>query len=488
MFAFGQLYLAGQAGAIGALYWYASQMEADAVVSLGPVGDLRAREEPMVLWAVVLASALCFAASAWFQYAARNIVFDIAEEEIARGLGDVIRFARRLPDARVPLASRLLISGGLKSVSGGCRSGGMTVALLLVAVAPIVAGITAGVAMFWIDPVLTTLIMVALVLWSPSLYPLALKALKISTSRGRENQLFTRESRALLESPSATIPGPWESALKVAKVSLGKRRVSNEMSFTVQIGATVIGAVAAYYLASGLMSGRGEWPVFLAYLAIMRVAVNGLFAGPQTVAVVSRFYPQTALYVNFMRSAVQVDASALGRVQKGDAVSLGTLPNGSEVTVPSGHRIALASLADRPLIQAALLDATETRTRLSLNSEWLDVAAARSPAPDAPIALVEYAALATMARSDARAFLGAFATSVVLIVYRDVETVGAFDETQVITVFGGVLTASAALPTADSRAILESFTRACLKEREKAEKATAVSDDDELEDEEMMGE
>ena len=485
MFVLGQLSLGGQAGAIGTLYWYATQMQADAVLSLGPFGDaLRVREEPLLLWAVVAVSAVCFAASAWFQFRSRNIVYGIAEEEIARGLGQLVGFARRLPDPRAPLASRLLSEGGLNAINEGCKMGGMTISLLYVALPSVVGGTVAVAAMLWIDPLLTALIVVALVLWSPSLYPLALQSLKVATSRGRENQAFKREARVLLESPSDSIPERWESALKVAEVSLGKRRIMNQMTLRVQIGVTLIGSVSAFYLASGLMSGRGEWPIFLAYLAITRVALNGCFTAPQTFAMVSRFYPRTATYVLFMRSASLIESTSLGHVTNGDAMTLGRLPSGAAVSVRSGQRVALATLADRSALQVALLAASETSAGLPLKTVWLDGAPTPSATDkDVPIALLEYDTLAAMSPREAQSLLRALEDSATLIVYRDGTKIGAFEESQLITVIDGALTASVSMDTAESRTVLASFAEARTASEAKAVSATDDSTDDVVEQE-----
>ena len=106
--ALGQLSFAAQAAALGVLYWYGAQTQADAVVSFEPLGiELRAREDLLVLWAVAGTSAMCFLGSSFLLYLSENAAVGVGEESLARRLSDVVRVARRLPDPRAPAASCL---------------------------------------------------------------------------------------------------------------------------------------------------------------------------------------------------------------------------------------------------------------------------------------------------------------------------------------------------------------------------------------------
>lgn len=462
VFALGQLSLSSQAAAIFTLYWYAEKTQSDAVVSLSALGiELRAREDPMLLLIVVAASVICFLASAGFVYISRSMVLSLGQEEVACGLTQLIGIARRLPDPRAPVASEFFIRGGLKKVDAGCKMGGMATVILLNVVTPVVGGVVAVGVLVWIDAVLTTMIVIAAVLWSTLLYPLTQRQLMFARSRGREGKAFKEEARALLQAPPSTAtPEKLDSAVRVAEVFLGRRRVTNEMVFVLQIGVTLIGALAAFYLATSIMGGSGDWPIFIVYLGGLRIALGGCFAAPRTFGIVSRFYPNLSLFVRFLQSAAKIDREVLGHVRNGDAVMLGSLPDGTEVSIRSGDRLALATLNARPELDLAFLRARAADTGCPLATAHLDAADLPSQKRDIPIAVMEVGTLTQMGTAAADAFLHELRDSVALIVYRDTTHVGTFGERHLIVVDGGAITTFVPLGVAESRAALERFAGA----------------------------
>ena len=490
VFGLGQLYLAGQAAAIFTLYWYAEQAQSDALVSLRALGiELRAREDPMLLLIVVAVSVVCFLASNGVLYLSRSMVIGVGEEDVALGLTQLIGIARRLPDPRAPVASQLLIRDGLKKVNAGCRMGGIATVLLLNAVTPVVGGVVAVGALLWIDAVLTTMIVIGAALWSTLLYPLTQRQLRFALSRGREGAAFKEEARALLQSPSTAIPEKLDSAVRIAEVYLGRRRVMNEMRLVLQIGATLIGALAAFYLATGIMGGGGDWPIFIVYLGGLRIALSGCFAAPRTLGAVSRFYPQLASFVRFLQSAAQIDREELGHVRNGDAVMLGSLPDATEVSARSGDLLALATLDTRQTLESVFLQARAAGTGQPLARTWVETAALSARAcDDNPIAVVDVGTLAQMEKPAALSFLQGLQDSVSVILHRDEAQVGAFGERHLIVVVEGAITASVPLGTAESRAALESFAELRRSKSnakpDDAHEAEAGADDDRDEDEE----
>ena len=193
----GQLSLGVQAGALLLLYWYAEQAQADAVVSLGPLGlEWRAREDFWLLAGVVAASGVGFAASGALLHGAQRVFIRIGEEEMARCLREMVRYARRLPDPRAPAASRILLESGLTAVTQGCRYADQSIVTILGAVAPVIAGAVAGVALLVIDPVLTGMILVVVAFWCLLLYPLMMRQVAIFDRMARGQRAFREESEA----------------------------------------------------------------------------------------------------------------------------------------------------------------------------------------------------------------------------------------------------------------------------------------------------
>lgn len=302
-FALGQLSVAAQAAALGMLYWYSEQAQADAVVRLAPLGvELRAREDLSLLWAVVAGSAICFLASAGLLCLSRNAVVRLGQADLACNLTGIIRMGRRLPDPRAPDASRIFLAGGIKKVTAACQTGAIAMVVLLNVVTPIVGGLAAGMVLLIVDPLLTALLAVTALLWCGFLYPLMLRQVKLANSRGKENLTFRNESRALLES-SVPLPETLASAAAVAETHLGRFRAVNAMTAVLDAGVAVIGTVAALYLAYRIIGGGSDWPIFIVYLGGLRVALQGCFAVPKGAGVVSRYYPELVVLVQFLRSA-----------------------------------------------------------------------------------------------------------------------------------------------------------------------------------------
>ena len=469
VFGFGQISLAAQGAAIFTLYWYAQRAQSNAIVSIGPF-EMGSRA-PAMLWTVVILSAICFLVSSGFLYLSRSMVLAVGEDNIGRGLTEIVGIARRLPDPRAPEASRIAVEVGLKKVNRGCRLGAMATVILINAVTPLVGGIVAGGALLVIEPGLTLIIAVGAVVWSTFLYPLTIRQVQFASRRGREDTAFKEESQALLKSPSLGMPEKMNSAVRLAEVFLGRRRVVVEMAFLLEIGGTIIGAAAAFYMASKIMAGGAEWPIFIVYVGGLRVALAGYFAGPRTFGVVSRFYPQLIVFIQFAQSAARIDRRDLGAAADGAAIVLGTLPNGAAVTARGGDRIALATSAKPEAVQVAFLEARDSETERPLATTWVQSAdASESRSIDPPIRFVEFAMLAGMDRSVALEFLEGMGDGVTLIAYRDESQVGAFGERTLMTINSETPTASVPLGTLESAAALETF----VEHRERALKAEAA--------------
>ena len=333
---------------------------------------------------------------------------------------------------------------------------------LLGAVTPLIGGVGAGAVLMVIDPILTSVLAIAAALWSVLLYPFMRRQLKINDRMIQGKRDFALESRALLEaSPATDVPEPLRSAVRLAEVTIGRRRMANAMKLVLQIGVAVIATLAALYLAHRIMNGGGDWPVFIVYLGGLRIALNGGFAVPRSAGQVSRFYPRLLVLIRFIQSAGQIDVETLGRAGAGDRVSLGSLPDGTDISARGGDRIALATLVKPLAVRGAFLQASAANSGLPIAAAWVKPADLSTDTDrDASILLVDYEDLALMETAEAQAWLAQIDDRVVAIVYRDKTPVGAFGEPHLVVVDDDGLTASVALGTAESDAALESFTEA----------------------------
>ena len=461
VFVLSLFYVASQAAAVYALYWYAQQMQTDGVLSIQPLGiEWRAREEPVLLWVAITASAVCFITSASCYFLSRSLVMALVEKDLARGFTALVGFARRLPDPRAPVASRLVADWGKKGPISGCRFGALTALKFCEAVPPIVGAVGALGVLLWVDPALTILVLVAALLWSTLLYPLTHRAVRFANKKRHARAMFSAEAKEWLRLPSSSpVPAALKSAFPLAQSFLGKRRVSNEMKLLVVVGATICVAVAALFVAHSLMTRGSDWPRFVVYVGGLRLALAGFFQVTQTFASVSRFYPEIAAFVMFVQSAKRLNEDGLGFAQAGDAVVLGSLPDGRDVCVKCGDRIAVATVSEKLELQLAFICVRTAQSGHPLATAYLDTFATSStPAP--PIVIVDADALGAMARPAALTWLEELKDSVTLITYRVAAKVSAFEEHQLIVVDGGAITSFVPLGM-ESRAVLETYTNTC---------------------------
>ena len=457
----GQLSLGAQAGALLLLYWYADQAQADAVVSLGPLGlEWRAREDFRLLAGVVAASGVGFAASGGFLHGAQRVFIRIGEEEMARRLREMVRYARRLPDPRAGAASRILLEGGLTAVTQGCRYIGQSIVTILGAVTPVIGGVVAGVALLIIDPVLTGMLLVVAAFWCLLLYPLMMRQVAIFDRMARGKRAFKEESQALLRSgPATRTPETLNGAVEFARAMIGRRRVMNDISLVLQTGTAVCATVAALYLAARIIDGNDDWPKFILYLGALRVALTGGSTAPRAFGTVSRYYPRLVVCIQFLRSAARMDEEPPGRVRGGETVVLGPLADGREVQVRGGDRIALVTRGAADVVQAAFLQARAPASGRPLVAGWVgqdevggDVRA------DACIHLVDAGALASREPVAAHACLDRLPAGVTVLVHREAAGVGTYGESHLLVLEDGRLGAFVRLGTVESGAALEVFS------------------------------
>lgn len=464
VFALGQLSLAAQAGALALLYWYAGQAEADAVVSLGPLGiEMRAREDLLLLSAVVALSGICLLGSSGFLYLSKRMVIHVAETDLARRLSHVVAIARHLPDPRAPQASRMLVSGGLARVTRGCVYAGSTVIALVEGVTPLVGAVVASGVLFALAPGLTSSLVMAALMWCVLLYPLMKRQARVVDRRIRGQRAFMAESAALLQAPSGTrVPAGMRSAVEMARTAIGRRHVANDIQAVLKIGTAVIGTGAALAIAYRIISGEADWPIFIVYIGSLRIALDGGFAVPKVLGTVSRYYPRLVLCIQFLQDAARLDREPAGRLSSGEDAVLGTLPGGAPVVARGGDRIAVASLDAPLMVQGAFLAARSSASGPGLVTDWIrsDAGGFEAPREEASIHLVDATVLADLDPRAAQAFLESLSDGVTAIVHGDEAGIGTYGEARLLVGDEGAFMAVAPLGTIGSDALLASFAAA----------------------------
>ena len=106
-----------------------------------------------------------------------------------------------------------------------------------------------------------------------------------------------------------------KTADELSRAFIMRRRILTEFVFAIEIGITIIVGLVVYYLASEALAGREQWAQFIAYIAAMRMALNGIGQPIRAFGVVSRFYPNLVRYHLFMKDMQRLATLKFGRVR-----------------------------------------------------------------------------------------------------------------------------------------------------------------------------
>ncbi len=471
------LYLAGQAAAIFIIFTYARQMEKGGALSVPILGiEVANADDPIVLWAVVIFSTICFVASAGFMFLSRQLALRIIEDHLAKSMEQVALVSARLPDPRARLASQSLIENS-SAVNSGCARGAIVAFIFTAAVSAAVGGVGAFFFLFYIDVGLTSLILLAVGLGSVQLYPLALRAVSMARFREQARVNFRQEVRSLQQAGSSSVRR-LTTVNDLARGILGRRRISTEFTFAIEVGVTVILGLVIYYMASQALTGGADWAIFIAYIAALRLTLSACSRIIQAFASVSRYYPEIIRYYLFTKNVQKLDQRRLGKLKPGEAVVLGTLPNGDDVVVSAGERLAVVTTDPVESMRFALLDAKAAHSTRPLGTIYLNPAT--PSVGDAAIIIVDSDPLAEIGEEQRRTLDALLADKVTLINYWGGVKIGSFGETHLLIFAEGALRRFLPLGTSETDDVLEQFSRMAAMQRKKG--VLDTSDEDEAEE------
>jgi ABC-type multidrug transport system fused ATPase/permease subunit len=475
------LHLGSQGAAIGIIYWYGRNMQKDGPVTIPYLKiSLNLKDQPELLWVIVIVSTTCFVLSASFLYLSRRALFDLLQQYFARKIENLVLLTLRLPDSRIPLASTLFMDFGVSGLAVGARRGALMAMGLAAAITALIGGIGASVFLFWVDAPLTFLILLSVVLAAFFLYPLTLRAVRTAKDREKAQYAFKVELRNIQEKQGsvAQLDLSMKSAGELARAFIMRRRVITEFVFAIEIGITIIVGLVVYYLASEALAGREQWAQFVAYIAALRMALNGIGQPIRSFGVVSRFYPNLVRYHLFMKDMQRLETLEFGRTKRGDAVILGTLPNGDDVVVEAGECLALLSTDTINEMKIALIGATVRGSRLPLETATFDSVNATSS--DASIVIVKSSKLEKDGERLRTLLAGPLADKVTLISYERPEPAGSFGEKRVLTCFESELQRFAVLGSEESDAVLQEFALKIAHGRRRKGYVDADEEEDEV--------
>ena len=435
--ALSSLFLLGQVAALSSLYWYGQQLQAGTGLQIASLGVKLDADDPRLLWAVVILTTSSFAMSAAFIFFSRSLVMRIAEQDFVIGIKQLIAAAARLPDPRAYTASRLLSRFRFGEIAAGCRLGGMMVVMLAGATPRAVVGLSAGAFLFWMAPYLTALVLSAAIVWALLLYPLALRAVEFSKRRHSAMGKFRREVPNFLAGSDgvASVARFDRIVEEVARATMGKRRVANEMTLVGDVGAAVIIAFAIGYLAT-TVTGNDGWPIILAYVITARLALIGWLQGLRAFASVSRYYPELVRFYLFQQDASRIDDTPFAQVSTGDVLRLGMLPDGSAVEITTGQRIAVLTRDEIPVLLFALVHTRAVKSNLPVKTVWVGFPVIEAKLSGASIVLLEATDVERTSTAEISELID---DKVALIVHRNEKDVGRFGESHLAVMDEGAI-------------------------------------------------
>ena len=260
-----------------------------------------------------------------------------------------------------------------------------------------------------------------------------------------------------------------ETSDTLAHAYLFGRRVEAEFTFAIQIGVTVILILVVYYMANQATGGMEKWAIVIAYIGALRLALAGFSQAIGAFARVSRYYPQIIRYHVLIKNARMIDKRSLGKVRRGDAITLGTLRNGADIAVSAGQRLALATTDTVHQIRSALLYARKSHAGLPLGTAVID--GANRSIGDATVALVDLDPLTDGLDEQ-------LPDLVTLIIHRSVRKIGSYGETHLLSLVDGKFRHFAPLGTTESDVALEEFSHKSAKLQKKRIIDAEEDDDD----------
>lgn len=352
IFVFAALRLTCQLGAVTILYFYANALKSgkniDFLFFVVP-----ARESLSLMWAVIISSFLLFTLASLFQYFSRVVSISLAstfEESSSRKAFSVVS---RLPDPRVPEINELLKKNDFKRIPGDARRAGMTVRSIGYAVPQAISGLVATVTIVLIDPALT-LILGGLIMFIFMLqYPANIKGAKHSNAFQKNISRVSKKTVAIIRSFLLTSQEKEQQAVAIDNLYMrqgfkaaiqayaGRIRVIEESTLIMQVGGAFVISIAVFYIGSRLVGGVANWGLLFAYIASLRIALNGVVQVGRTLTGVSRFYPQLVRYHALLSAQSLLERSAPALMAGERLIIFTNGAAGSQIELALPQRVAL---------------------------------------------------------------------------------------------------------------------------------------------------
>lgn len=352
IFVFAALRLTCQLGAVTALYFYSNALKSGKNIEFLSFA-LPARESLSLMWIIIIFSFLLFTLASLFQYLSRVVSISLAsafEEASSRRAFNALS---RLPDPRVPEINELLKKGDFKRIAGDARRAGMTVRSIGFAVPGAISGLAATAAIVLIDPALTLILGVLMMFVFLLQYPANIKGAKHGYLFEKSLSSVSKGTVAILRSFLLTSQDEEQKAVAIdnlythqgfkaaIQAFAGRMRVIEESTFIMQVGGALVISIVVFYIGSRLLGGVANWGLLLAYIASLRIALNGVVLVGRTLTSMSRFYPQLVRYDALLFSQSLLDRSAPALVA-GERILISTNGTaGSQIDLALPQRVAI---------------------------------------------------------------------------------------------------------------------------------------------------
>lgn len=451
----GGLSLAAQALAVLVVYGYSQAIQQDARLIVPFAGiDWSARTEVPFLLAVVAGFAASLSAAALLNFLSQGLLLGSVRRSLARAIERLARAVNALPDPRAPIASRLAVDMGFSRLDSGLAACARSAFLIVQTIPALVGAVIAGGVLVWMEPVLTLGLVLVAAAWTGLLYPVALRMARFGRALRRTGAVVRRDFPSVPANPAN-----WASADQVAGAYTGWLRARVEIVAVVGVGIALIVAIAIYVMGAEMMSGEQEWPVLIAYVGALQLALNGAFRMVRVVAIVSRHYPE------MVRNRLLVDdlpglARPTRPLGSGQVITLGRSAGGDPITATVGDWLAVVSEEPIQRVQLAALGARDAEGGV-VPSGRLMRGGPRPATTDVPIVVVDGRIL----NEGSRASDAALADRLVVVVHVSTTTVGGFGETRLFLIEDDEIVAAVDIGSEEASTALNRVARRAAKAR-----------------------
>jgi|UPI0007321AD7 hypothetical protein len=305
------MFLGGNAALLGAIFLYVRLLEQNQAIAL-PGVSLHPRESVLLLGVFIATVLVGLATIAVSQYVARTAALRMYQRYQEESTRTALRLTGRLPDACAPEIAALIGEAGLRPYYIEYpRSCGWTMRFIANAFPALMLFAVAFVLLLWLDPWVTSLVVLLGFLLVAAQYPSSLFAAHASNVVDQTRVDFSRKLQGLAARVDQSAPGTAPDAAlakdidRFYKLPIAVRYQDAQhnrfwalelSALTMQTGGAVALAFILFTIVRGLLLDGGDWATLAVYAALLRQLLGTATDVFRAVTVFSRFSPHINAY------------------------------------------------------------------------------------------------------------------------------------------------------------------------------------------------